>query len=80
MPFPSRKATIVLPAFTRSLPADGKGRKTNEVKKVRADKKHRKEAVNKYQKTVVKPKTKARWPDKKAGLGVWPAGGSIFLS
>ena len=21
-----------------------------------------------------------RWPDKKAGLGVWPVGGSIFLS
>jgi hypothetical protein len=29
---------------------------------------------------LIIPKTEARRPDKKAGLGVWPAGGSIFLS
>jgi hypothetical protein len=29
---------------------------------------------------LIIPKTKVRWPDKKAGLGVWPAGRSIFLS
>jgi hypothetical protein len=29
---------------------------------------------------LIIPKKKARRPDKKAGLGVWLVGGSIFLS
>jgi hypothetical protein len=47
---------------------DGKSKETRQKKELNKGK------------IIIISKTKARRPDKKAGLGVWPAGGSIFLS